>query len=179
MELDSNKDYLYILNKFGREVVSDRCNWVNLSIEEYLKQENLEDKAFISEPILYHVIIDYYVDIDRLKDFQGIEITNSIKVFSYLVFWILRHKPIQIKREADERLAFINEEFCTEFLRSFLFDNPANIPIRSEKAEAVNEFLDTMEYYFKYRDYSAKSIEMMLIAFEAGRGYQFSADNQI
>lgn len=179
MAIEDVKDYKYILHKFGKDVVAGRCDWVKNAIEEYLFQESLNERAYVSESILFHVIIDYYVDIDRLKEFQDIETTNTIKIYSYLIFWILRHKPIQIDQKTDESIAFLNEDFCAEFLRSFLFDNPANVPIREEKAEVINDFLDTLLYYFKYRDYSAKSIEMMIIAFEAGRGYQFSVDHPI
>ena len=36
--------------------------------------------------------------------------------------------------------------------------------------------METMLYFFEYRDYSAKNIEMMILAFNAGRAYQYSVD---
>ena len=49
---------------------------------------------------------------------------------------------------------------------------------RSNKKDVVDNFVGTLLYYFKYREYSAKNIEIMLLAFEAGRGYQYSVDHQ-
>lgn len=178
MDFDTVKDYKYILDKFGKETVSDRCDWLKSSMEEFIIHEGLGDRVSISDNVLFHVIIDYYVDIDRLKEFQHIEITNKKKIFAYLTYWVLRHKPIQIRGDISEEHVFVNEQFCTELLRCFLFDKPSDVPILAEKADDINEFIETMFYYFKYRDYSARSIEFMLIAFEAGRGYQYSVDNQ-
>lgn len=68
--------------------------------------------------------------------------------------------------------AFIN------MLRGYLFADPDNIPILNNKQKDVDLFISTLVYYFKYRDYSAKSIEILLLAFAAGRGYQYSVDHQ-
>lgn len=38
----------------------------------------------------------HFVDIDCLMVFQEIESVHSSKIYAYLVYWILRHKPIQI-----------------------------------------------------------------------------------
>lgn len=50
--------------------------------------------------------------------------------------------------------------------------------ILDNQKETVDNFVDTLLYYFKYRDYSAKSIEIIILAFGAGRGYQYSVDFQ-
>ncbi len=178
MNSDGKKDYGYILEYFGTDVVEARSNWLKELMDAYIEQEEIDDVVYISENVFSHVIIDYFADIYRLKQFHSIEKTNVIKIYSYLVYWILRRKPIQLKQNASEKHAFINEQFCTELLRSYLFDNPASIPVRQESLESIKDFISTMSYFFKYRDYSAKSIELALIAFNAGRGYQFSVDNQ-
>jgi hypothetical protein len=178
MVSEGTKDYRYILDNFGKDVIEGRTNWLKELMDAYIKQEGIGEFVYISETIFFHVILDYFADIDRLKEFHNIDRTNVIKIYSYLVYWILRRKPIQIIQNASEEYAFVNEQFCTELLRGFLFDNPANIPIRQESQESINDFINTMSYFFKYRDYSAKSIELTLIAFNAGRGYQFSVDYQ-
>lgn len=167
-----------VLDYFGEEKISDRFDWINGLLCQYIRQEQLEDFAFVSERILNHVIIDYFTDIYRLKEFQNIEKTNTTKIYAYLTYWLLRHKPIQLSDKAREEHVFINEKFCTEFIRAYVFDNPANIPILMQSSEQIDEFLKSLLYYFKYRDISPKVIELMLLAFNAGRGYQFSVDNQ-
>lgn len=175
---DIPKTYDYIVKHFGESVIADRYDWLYGMLKEYIESRDLGEKTYISEDILNHVIIDYYVDIYRLKDFQDIEHTNHSKIFSYLSFWCLRHKPIQLLCLDMEKDVFINEQFVAEMLRMMLFDNPSNIAILKEKSEDIKEFLETLEYYFKYRDYSAKGIEMIILAFMAGRGYQYSVDHK-
>ncbi len=95
-----------------------------------------------------------------------------------MTYWILRHKSIQIIGDITEDDLFVNENFCSDFIQTYLFDNPNSVPILNDNKESIREFVDTMLYYFKYRDVMPKCIELMLIAFEAGRGYQESVDRQ-
>lgn len=57
----------------------------------------------ISSNALDHVVVDYFVDIDRLKDFQNIQLTYESKIYAYLAFWLLRHKPLQLKKLIMQR----------------------------------------------------------------------------
>ena len=172
-------DYIGLLKEFDEDRIADRCDWLNDCMLEFIRLHKLDDKVQVSEPILHHVIIDYYADIQRLKEFQKIEKVNMIKIFSYTTYWILRHKPLQLLTgDISEPDLFVNEDFCSELIRTYLFDNPASIPIRKENKDCIREFVDTMRYYFKYRDVSPKCIELMMLAFEAGRGYQASVEHQ-
>lgn len=168
--------YDFIIDHFTEDRMIARYEWLYDLIQDYINSEKLNDKVYISARILNHVIIDYFVDIYRLKEFQGIERIHDSKIYSYLSFWLLRHKVIQLNDRESEELVFVNEQFVQEFLRSYLFRNPANISISNVRKDDVDNFLETMLYYFKYRDYSAKSIEMIILAFQAGRGYQYSTD---
>ena len=171
-------DYSKLLDEFGEDKISDRCDWLRNCMLTFIKHNGLEEKVSISERVLYHVIIDYFVDIQRLKEFQNIKVTNRYKIFAYTTYWILRHKPLQIVGDISENEVFVNEKFCSDLIQSFLFDNPDSVPILQDSKDSIIEFVDTMLYYFKYRDVTPKCIELMLIAFEAGRGYQLSVDRQ-
>ena len=116
MSSDNAKDYKYIISEFGEDVIKGRANWLKELMDAYIRQESLEDKVYISETIFTHVIIDYFADIERLKKFHNIKKTNVIKIYSYLVHWILRHKPIQIQEKITEEFefTFVNEKFCVE-----------------------------------------------------------------
>ena len=173
------EEYGYLIKRFGRDKIAKRFDFVNNLLKEYIIQNEYTDKVFVSENTIEHIIIDYFVDIDRMKDFQEIKYTNQIKIYAYLSYWILRHKPLQIIQGVnDDELVFVNEAFTADFLSSFLFSEPANIPFISEQREKIDDFIKTLEYYFCYRDYTAKSIELVLLAFGAGRGYQYSVDYQ-
>ena len=178
MESNEEKTYWDMFKDQEKEII-DRYNWLYGQMVEYIETEDLIDKVFISEDVLNHVIIDYFVDINRLKEFHDqIKYTNTIKIYAYLTFWILKRKPLQVNKEGGENVVFVNERFATEFLRCFLFDNPSDVVILNENEQVIREFLETLLYYFKYRDFSAKGIEMMLLAFNAGRGYQYSFDRR-
>lgn len=171
--------YEYILDKFGEEKLLSRYTWLYDLMENFLRIKNYEDNVIISSDILNHVVIDYFVDIDRLKLFQNIEKIHESKIYAYSAYWLLRHKPMQVVvADQGEKYAFVNEEFVSDLIRSYLFSDPDNIPVLNNKKDVVDNFVGTLLYYFKYREYSAKNIEIMLLAFEAGRGYQYSVDHQ-
>ena len=178
MEINTDDTYCYIFKEFDENVVSDRYDWLYSMIIEFLDMEKADQYAYVSEEILRHVIIDYFVDIYRLKEFHNIELTNQIKIYAYLSYWLLRHTPIQLKENVPEEHIFINEEFVSEMIRAFLFMGFDNVPVLKESLERIDDFLGTMIYYFKYRDFSAKDIEMTILAFKAGEAYQYSVDHQ-
>ncbi len=154
--------YDFIVEHFTQERIEKRFAWLYDMMQDYIEMEELQDDVYVSE--------------DLLKEFQEIEKVNDSKIYAYTIFWLLRHKPIQIKEENAEETVFINEQFASEILKGYLFRQPENVAVSNLKKEAVDNFTATLLYYFKYRDYSAKSIEMIILAFEAGRGYQYSAD---
>lgn len=179
LDFEESGTYKYLVKKFTAEKIKSRCEWIYNLMNDFIEAMNYENMVSVSEDVLRHVIVDYFVDIDRLKEFQEIEKVHLSKIYSYLAYWILRHKPMQILKERDvEELVFVNERFVAYMIRSYLFNNPANVPILDNQKEDVDNFIDTMLYYFQYRDYSAKNIEIMLLAFQAGRGYQYSVDHQ-
>lgn len=174
--IEKKDSYDFIIEYFTEERISSRYAWVYGLMQDYIAAEEIQNAVYISEDLLNHVIIDYFVDIYRLKEFQDIEKVHDSKIYAYLIFWILRHKPMQIKEDNAEKLVFINERFSVEVLKSYLFKQPENVSVSNVKKEDIDNFVETLLYYFKYREYSAKSIEMIILAFDAGRGYQYSAD---
>ena len=165
MEKENSGNYVYLVKKIGKEAISSRYDWVNHLMASFIRKKGYQERVLVSDDILRHVIVDYFVDIDRLIEFQEIESVHSSKIYAYLAYWILR-------------LCFVNEEFACCLIRSYLFSEPENVAILEDKRECVDNFADTMLYYFQYRDYSAKSIELMILAFQAGCAYQYSADRQ-
>ncbi|MFG6334911.1 MAG: hypothetical protein K1W20_05490 [Lachnospiraceae bacterium] len=171
--------YQYLIQKFGKEKVTSRFEFVNKILQQYILQNQYESRVSVCQNIVEHIVIDYFVDIDRLKEFQEIELVNEIKIYSYLSYWILRHKPLQIIAcDGQDDLVFVNEECVADFLCSFLFTKPDNIPFIAEQKPQIDEFVKTLRYHLAYRSYSAQNIELMLLAFNAGRGYQYSVDYQ-
>lgn len=180
MGLENSDNYVYLISKPGnKEEISSYYDWLNNLLIDFVQKKGYQDQVIVSDDILKHVIIDYFVDIDRLKEFQKIEKVHASKIYAYMSFWLLRHKPLQLTvSEGAADLAFINEEFATYIIRSYLFSEPENVAILANKRECIDSFVATMLYCFQYREYSAKSIELMILAFQAGCAYQYSAEHQ-
>lgn len=119
---------------------------------------------------LTHAVMDYFSDIQRLKDYQKIDHVNEIKIKAYETFWLLKRKPLQLMNQLDDdRNLYVNEKILLTRLTGFLLEDNINMPIVEEKSVAYRNFLDTLYYYLKFRRCDAQSIELMLLAFKAGQ----------
>lgn len=154
----------------GQKVIESRIQQVSQEMLDFLKINNLEEIAYVHEMALTHAIMDYFSDIQRLKDYQQIEHVNEIKIKAYETFWLLKRKPIQLKGQIqDDKFLYVNEKFLLTRLTSFMLDEEINRPIVGEKSIAFKNFLNTLYYYLKFRRCDAQSIELMLLAFKAGQ----------
>lgn len=179
--LDSNNfihgNYQFLIEYFGEDVLESRYNTIFSYLEDYIQVKELEDEVSISKPLLNNLVVDYFVDIYRLKDFQDIQKVNDAKIYAYTAYWLLRRKPLQlVKADLKSEFAFINEEMVVAYLYSFLYSEPNNVAIISLKEKEFKEFENNLLYTFMYRDYSPKMIESLIYAFQAGRAYQYSVD---
>lgn len=178
-ERKDNETYRYLVDKFTEKKIASRFDFVHNILNAYIKQNELEGRVIVSVNMVEQIVTDYFVDIDRLKEFSGIIKTNEVKIYSYLSYWMLRHKPLQIVNgDGQDDLVFVNENCVADFLVSFLFKEPSNISLIEDQKPKVDEFYNTLRYHLIYRGYSAQNIELMLLAFIAGRGYQYSVDYQ-
>lgn len=122
----------------------------------------LTEKVRIDTRVLGKAVIDYFEDIIRLEQYQGI-IANTAKVYAYSTYWLLQRNPIMIiSDEQDPAVLYINERVCTALLIS---------KMQSEKnvKKASNEYFVNLLYYnFKYREYTAKTLELAIEAYFHG-----------
>jgi len=164
-----NQDYLYLLKEFGEDVLEDRFAYVYSKMEDFINDSNLSDKLIINEEILGNALVDYFADIQRLKEFHGIEYTQKEKCIAYLTYWLLYRKPIQtITPIITPRENFVNEKFVYVCLLMAFLNETCNIAANSGLQEYVQDFGNTCLYYLKYRRYSPQAIELMLYSFKAG-----------
>ena len=70
------------------------------------------------------------------------------------------------------------EDAVGEILRTQLFKDPEDTVLLPEQAGRIDDFVNTMKYFFQYRLYTAQNIELMIMAFGAGRDYQYCTDFQ-
>ena len=126
-------------------------------------------KVRLDEVLLMHAVLDYFSDVSRLKKFHHIHHINETKVIAYETFWLLRRKPLQVvTQRQDDFLAFINEKFVFSRLAAFLVGNRKDQVLREQDKKAFMNYLDTLYYFLKYRQYDPKMLELMLLGFRAG-----------
>lgn len=162
--------YDELVAQVGEDVIESRIHQISQEMIDFLQTNRLEEIAYIHQMALTHAIMDYYSDIQRLKDYQQIEHVNEIKIKAYETFWLLKRKPLQLKGQIeDDRFLYVNEKFLLTRLASFMLGDDINMPIVGEKSVAFKNFLNTLYYYLKFRRCDAQSIELMLLAFKAGQ----------
>ncbi len=162
--------YDELLESVGTEVIKNRIKYISQEMSDFLVVNHLDKVAYIHEMSLTHAIMDYFSDIQRLKDYQDIQHINEIKIKAYETFWLLKRKPIQLKEQLDDdRLLYVNEKFLLSRLTSFMLGKDINMPIVGEKEISFKNYLNTLYYYLKFRRCDAQSIELMLLAFNAGK----------
>jgi hypothetical protein len=89
-------NYEYLGKSFGLSTIEKLLHSLDDKCQKFIEGSKLTGSVFVNSALLVKVVRDYFADIDRLKQFHLIEEINSIKVYSYLLFWFLRYKPIQI-----------------------------------------------------------------------------------
>ncbi len=135
----------------------------------YITESGYQDKVRVNELTLGYALVDYFEDIRRLKDFHHIPHINSIKLVAYMAYWLLRRKPLQIVA-LEKELLYVNERFVLAYILEFLNDGQSHILERENSG--LNAFVESLFYYFKYRQINAQAIEMIILAFFAGQVYQ-------
>ncbi|MBQ7840464.1 MAG: hypothetical protein IJ390_08290 [Lachnospiraceae bacterium] len=163
-------NYEGLLDEFGEEIIHSRFAFLYKECMEFLKSVHLQDSVRVDEVILMHMVLDYFTDVSRLKRFHHIHHINEIKVISYESFWLLRRKPLQVVKQGqqDDVLAFVNEKFVFSRIAAFLVKNKKNLVLKDGDKKSFLNYLDTLYYFLKYRQYDPQVLELMILGFKAG-----------
>lgn len=162
--------YDQLVSVVGENVIESRIQQISQEMLDFLEMNELKEVAYLHRMALTHAVMDYFSDIQRLKEYHQIDHVNEIKIKAYETFWLLKRKPLQLKTQIDDdRYLYVNEKFLLTRLTSFLLGDDINRPIIGEKSVAFKNFLDTLYYYLKFRKCDAQSMELMLLAFKAGQ----------
>lgn len=157
-------DYNYLLNYYDIDVLCNRLRYWGKKINIVIEQSGVEDKVFINTRILSYAICDYFADIVRIKEFHPIEKANIIKITAYSAYWFLRKHPVQIIGDVVDKNLYINEKIVVSAIISVVI---GNVKIKNE--QCVLDFAEHLLYHFKYRNYNAQTIELMIDGFISGR----------
>jgi len=166
-----DEKYQFLLKHFPANKISIRYKYLWADIVEIIKKLKLEDKVRIDENSFQMVIIDYFTDIDRLKDFQDINRINLAKIYGYELYWFLRRHPIHLVENISNGFD-INERvaigiFLPKLLKEAGLEYSANMQNTNYQIK-VKEFAELLLYNLKYRIYTQQSLELMMEAFLCG-----------
>lgn len=171
----SNYDYEEIIEHFGKEKIMSRFNTLEEYLNIFIERSGFKNNVMISYSLLNQAVIDYFADVDRLKNFHNIEKINFIKVHAYSAYWLLRRKPIQIISEnEDTELAFINENFVASYLLQFLRGDNRGVVIKKNDRLEYDEFVENLKYVLRYRMVTSQMLETVLESYIAGRIFERS-----
>lgn len=180
MDNYNSKTFQYLIDIFGEERIKNRYATLWDYMNEFIKRHHYEENLIISKNALNQMIIDYFVDIDRLKQFHGIDRISTTKIYSYTAFWLIKRKPLVIVKDRveDYNLTFANERFVTGYLLRCINSDNIDTLILDEKKSEYIDFVDNLMYFLQYRVITSQAIETILLAFKAGRAIQYSDDFQ-
>lgn len=171
----SNYDYEEIIQHFGKEKIMSRFSALEEYLNIFIGRSKFRDNVMISYSLLNQAVIDYFADIDRLKNFHHINKINFIKVHAYSAYWLLRRKPIQIVDDNDDtELAFMNENFVVSYLLQFLRGDDKGVVIKKKDRLDYDEFVENLKYVLRYRVVTAQMLETILESYIAGRIFERS-----
>lgn len=173
-----SNDYSDILVAFGKPKIEKRYETLYEYLSAFIKRHKYEGKVIIAESVLNQVVVDYFADIHRLKNFHHIEAINYLKIHAYTGYWILRRKPLQIIEDdpKDVERAFVNEQFVASYLLQYLRGDYTEVIIIENERVSYLEFVKNLEYYLRYRTVTPQMLETMLEAYQAGISFQKSVD---
>lgn len=165
----THRDYKYILDKIGSKKFRERLDELISSAATYIQQAGYSEHVYCNERIMLNVLLDYYADVFRLKEFHDIEYIRTEKIFSYTVSWIVRRKPLQFIHETDdEKDIFVNERFGVFLLLNECLLGGERKFVSAQNKEKLDEYINLLLYYLKYRECNPQVLELMVESFKMG-----------
>lgn len=161
-------NYKYLIDAFGQNTIQQRYEHMAKRATEFIKDNNLENKVVLNYGILNVVMLDYFADLQRLKDFEEILRTNKNKITAYMSYWWLRRRPLQVIVDAidDEELVYVNEKFIVTLLTKDFMNSSTKLLLSNKQCQ---QCLTHIYYHLKYRVYTAQTLELMLMAADTGK----------
>jgi hypothetical protein len=161
-------DYTELLKKHPNPIKATYFSLFS-SLQIFLNSRGLNVEVNINSTQLDATVLDAFADLDRLREFHGIDNVNDIKSTAYLLFWVLRNKPLQINANCAKSVACINEDFAAGyFMQACLsWRQPPFEDMPSETQAAIKTYTDHLYYFFRYRVFTQQTLEAMLDSFKS------------
>lgn len=171
-----SKDREHIESLMRKYDFKGRYRSLLTQIQDVLEALGILEKVTVNEDLLGQAVLNYFEDVDRLKEFGGIERTNEDKIYGYETFWLLRDKPIQITdNDMPYEYLYINEKVFTSMLIAKMLREAGIDP--DSRNQRLMPFLRLLYYNFKFRAFTQQSLELMITAFFCGCKFGIQTDS--
>ena len=153
MNVNDSNDYTYIemIEKMGEEQLHQTFVEIRASINHFIEEAGYLETCECNDRILMNLLMDYFADIYRNKKFHGVEWVRTEKTFAYLIYWIVRRKPIQFTcYSQEERDIYVNERFATFLLLNECMLCGEHKIVGAENQQKLDEYINLLFYYLKY-----------------------------
>jgi len=156
-----------LVKAFGKDELEGRYEALLTEADIFIDRMGYRDSVVVNKLSLLQAVLDCYSDILRLKLFHEISCVAEEKMVAYEIYWILMRMPFQKIKNNDDTV-FVNERFAVLRIIQYLVR-----PVCGEKASAsvftkIQFFTETLFYSLKYRPVDARSLELIILSFQAG-----------
>ena len=169
-----SRDYSAVWKEFGRKI-PHRGALLQKEFQYYIKSIGIDaSSVHLLMDLLFEVVLNYFADIRRIKDFHEHNRANAVKIAAYTAYWIARIKPIQIndfKEVHRTRYLYLNEYFAADVLFAHLFNYEQQYFHNPKFLKAWNRFYDYVVYSLHHRKLDPQAIELAMEALLAESPY--------
>ena len=166
---EKEKEYFEYLSK--KYPIKERYINILTQIQDILEALCIMDYVNINTDLLGLALLDYFEDVERLKEYEGIDRVNVDKIYSYETFWLLKRKPIQIaNNQISEEYLHINEKVLTFILIAKMLGETGKG--YDDINPKLRGFIDLIYYNLKYRLFTQQSLELMVSGFICGCNFK-------
>lgn len=162
-------EYADMIKEVGIEKFIARFDELKKTADKFIEEAGYAGHVECNERILLNILLDYWADIFRLKDFHRIEKARAEKIFAYTIAWIVKRKPLQFTHYTDmERDIFVNERFAAFLLLNECLMCGEKRFVNGSDKDRLDAYLEMVLYYFKYRECNPQVVELMIESFKMG-----------
>lgn len=179
---NKKRDYQYLIRHFTAKKLKERWAFLVNTANLLIKSRQVEEYVLVNKKLIDEIVLDYFADIKRLKDFHGIKKVDLSKIAAYTAYWVQKKRPLHIKESVSEEsytnkpfLIHMNEWFASYLLKSMVFDM-GNRFINEEGLRKWNNFDNLLTYFLTYRVVTHQALELAVVAMTITPPYALLAE---
>jgi hypothetical protein len=132
-----------------------------------LKASSYLGNCHINRALLFSAVESYYTDIDRIKCFHDISLTDEHKKAAFSMKWLIKFRPIQLSLECDDKIIKRGDILVNERFAIYIGLNLLNIGLK-DIDKLSDKYLENMCYNLRFREVDGMILSSMMYLLERG-----------